>query len=55
MIELTNETQNIMIDCQIALDWEVYYNGIGVLMDNGEVLKHEPWASDEFTFTFVDD
>ena len=55
MIELTEETLDIMLTCQTELDWEVYYNGIGVLMDNGEVLKHEPWTSDEFTFAFVDD
>lgn len=46
MIELTNETLNIMIDCRIALDWEAYCNGIGLLMDSGEVLKYEPWVSD---------
>lgn len=49
MTELTNETQNIMIDCQIALDWEVYYNGSGLLLDNGEVVKYEPWVSEERT------
>lgn len=46
MIELTNETQNIMIDCQIALDWEAYCNGMGVLMDNGEIQKYDPFVND---------
>jgi len=41
------DTLNIFLDCKIAIDWEAYCNGMGVLMPNGEVLKYEPWTSDE--------
>lgn len=47
MFTLNADTLNIFLDCKIALDWEAYCNGIGLLLDNGEVVKHEPWVSEE--------